>query len=76
MHEDPQLKYRNHYWVLDHPEMGPSTYDSPAYKLSKTPAQPRMPAPTLGQHMEYICKEILGMSEDEFIQLMVEGVFE
>ena len=76
MHEDPQLKHRNHYWMLDHPEMGPSTYDSPAYKLSKTPAQPRMPAPTLGQHMEFICTEILGMSNDEFIELMVEGVFE
>jgi benzylsuccinate CoA-transferase BbsF subunit len=76
LHEDPQLKHRNHYWVIDHPVMGPSTYDSPAYKLSKTPSLPRMPSPTLGQHVDYVCTQILGMGDDEFAQYLAEGVFE
>ena len=76
MHEDPQLKHRNHYWVLDHPETGPATYDSPAYKLSKTPSQVRMPAPCFGEHNAFVCTEILGMSDEDFVGLMAEGVFE
>ena len=76
MHADPQLKHRNHYWVLDHPETGPATYDSPAYKLSKTPSQARMPAPCLGEHNAFVCTEFLGMSDEEFVGLMTEGVFD
>ena len=76
LHEDPQLKHRNHYWVLDHPETGPSAYDSPAYKLSRTPSQPRMPAPCLGEHNEFVCTRLLGMSDEEFVGLMAEGIFD
>ena len=76
LHADPQLKHRNHYWVLNHPETGPATYDSPAYKLSKTPGQPRMPAPCIGEHNMFVCTELLGMSDDEFVGLMAEGIFE
>jgi len=76
LHQDPQLKHRNHYWVLDHPETGPSTHDSPAYKLSRTPSQPRMPAPCLGEHNEFVCTQLLGMSDEEFVGLMAEGIFD
>jgi len=76
LHEDPQLKHRDHYWVLDHPEMGSSTYDSPAYKLSRTPAQPRMPAPCLGEHNGFVCTQLLGMSDEEFVGLIAEGIFD
>ena len=76
LHADPQLKHRGHYWVLDHPETGPSTYDSPAPKLSRTPSQARMPAPCLGEHNQFICSEILGMSDEEFVELLGDGVFE
>lgn len=76
MHDDPQLRYRGHYWVLDHTEIGPSTYDSPAYRLSRTPAQPTMAAPCMGQHNEFVCTQLLGMSDEEFVTLLAEGVFE
>ena len=76
LHEDPQLKHRHHYWLLNHPEMGPSTYDRPAYRLSKTPSQPRMPAPCLGEHNEFVCTQLLGMSDEEFVGLIAEGVFD
>ena len=35
-----------------------------------------MPAPCLGEHTEYICTRMLGMSDNEFVELMQEGVFE
>jgi benzylsuccinate CoA-transferase BbsF subunit len=74
--EDPQLKHRHHFWYLNHPEMGLCAYDGPPFKLSETPAELRMPAPCLGEHTEYVCTQILGMSDQEFIGLLTEGVFE
>jgi hypothetical protein len=35
-----------------------------------------MAAPCLGQHNEYLCKEIPGMKDEEFVQLLNEGVFD
>jgi len=76
LHADPQLEHRNHYWVLDHTEIGPSTYDSPAFKLSRTPSQGRTAAPCMGEHTQYICSELLGISDEQFVELLTEGVFE
>ena len=33
-------------------------------------------APCLGQHNEYILKEILGMSDDEVAELLISGALE
>lgn len=74
--EDPQLGHRHHFWYLKHPEMGVCAYDGPPFKLSETPAALTMPAPCLGEHTEYVCTKILGMSDEEFIELLTEGVFE
>jgi crotonobetainyl-CoA:carnitine CoA-transferase CaiB-like acyl-CoA transferase len=35
-----------------------------------------MPAPCLGQHNEYVLKEILGMSDGEIADLVVAGALE
>lgn len=75
LHEDPQLKHRNHYLVLDHPVIGPHTHDAMSFRLSQTPAQPRLSAPLLGQHNHYVCTDILGMSEEEFREFEREGSF-
>jgi benzylsuccinate CoA-transferase BbsF subunit len=74
--QDPQLRYRNHFWNMNHREIGQFPYLGQAGALSETPAEMRMPSPCLGEHNEYVCKEILGMSEAEFDQLLIEGVFE
>ncbi|MDP7240468.1 MAG: CoA transferase, partial [Dehalococcoidia bacterium] len=72
---DPQLTHRG-YWVeLEHPEMGRHRYPAPAFTLSRTPAQLH-PSPCLGEHNEFVCRELLGLSEEEYIQLLVEGVLE
>jgi len=43
--------------------------------LSKVPCELRR-APLLGEHNEYALKEILGMSDEEIAELVVEGVIE
>jgi benzylsuccinate CoA-transferase BbsF subunit len=74
--EDPQLRERDMYWPMEHSEMGNFTHLGQSFRLSKTPARPRSPAPLLGEHTEYVCTKILGMSDAEFIDLMQKGVFE
>lgn len=73
--DDPQLRYRDFFWLLNHREIGPFHHMGQTSKLSKTPATGRMPAPCLGQHTEFVCREILGMSEGEFDKLLISGIF-
>ena len=73
--DDPQLRERHHFWMLNHVEMGLTPYDGPSFRLSQTPAEPGMPAPCLVEHNEYVCTHILNMSDEEFTELVREGVF-
>jgi benzylsuccinate CoA-transferase BbsF subunit len=75
VYEDIQLRDRNFFWVMDHCEMGEFTHLGEPAILSETPATPRMAAPCLGEHTEYICTELLGMSEEEYIDYMASGAF-
>jgi benzylsuccinate CoA-transferase BbsF subunit len=73
---DPQLRKRNIYWPMQHAEMGDFTHLGQSFQLSRTPSQPFSPSPLLGEHTEQICTEMLGMSDEDFVGLMQEGVFE
>lgn len=76
VYEDPQLKTRNLFWKMDHGEIGPFTHLGTGFELSKTPGRPYRPSPGIGEHTEYVCSEILGLSDEEFIMLLQDGVFE
>jgi len=74
IYADPQLRQRNFFWRLNHPEMGFFTHLGESFKLSKTPAEKRMPSPCLGEHTEYVCTNILGISDEKFVELLQSGV--
>ena len=71
----PQLTHRHFWWRPEHPEMGETTVFGSSYILSKTPYRILHPAPRLGEHTEYICTRFLKMTDDEFLDLFVDGVF-
>jgi len=71
---DPQLKHREHFRILEHKVIGKHSYNAPAYRLSKTPDNISKPAPCLGEDNEYIYREILGFSDEEIADLLIEGV--
>ncbi len=73
MEHDPQLKYRHFYWEQDHPELGKYRPPRQPCVLSKTPCEIRR-APLVGEHNEYAFKEILGMTDDEIAELVIEDV--
>ena len=74
LHEDPQLKLRNYFRPVSHPEMGTIYGSTGGPLLPKTPCRLGSP-PSLGEHTEYVCREILGLSDVEFVELLNEGIF-
>lgn len=76
MFSDPQLRHRKYFRQLNHPEMGTYHAHAPSYILSETPAELKLPAPCLGEHTELVCRQLLGMSDKEFIELLGENLFE
>jgi benzylsuccinate CoA-transferase BbsF subunit len=75
LEHDPQLRHRHFFWELDHPEIGKYHPYRPSFLLSKSPCELRR-APLLGEHSEYVLKEILGMSDDKIAELVIEGAVE
>jgi benzylsuccinate CoA-transferase BbsF subunit len=73
--EDPQLAHRRHFRQVEHPVVGPHLCETFAIRLSATPEHIRRSAPCLGEHSEQVCRELLGMSADEWTALASEGVF-
>lgn len=74
LEKDPQLRDREFLVSLEHPVLGTFGHPAPPYKLTGTPAQLKSP-PCIGEHTEYICTQLLGMSDVEFIELEQDGVF-
>lgn len=73
MENDLQLKYRQFYREQDHPEIGKYRPPRQPCVLSKTPCEIRR-APLIGEHNEYVFKEIIGMTDDEIAELVIEEV--
>ncbi len=76
IYNDPGLRHRGHFKTLEHPEIGKHSYEMPSCRFSFTNDVILKPSPCLGEHTEYICTKVLGMTDEEFVRLMAEGVFE
>jgi crotonobetainyl-CoA:carnitine CoA-transferase CaiB-like acyl-CoA transferase len=72
--EDSRLA--EHFWFPEHPVLGRHAVDSPAFKLSDTPARLQRPSPCLGEHTAVVLTEMLGLDADELARLTVDGVLE
>jgi len=74
--DDPQVRYREHFPLFDHLELGQCHQDDFSFRLSRTPSRQAKGVPCLGQDNEYVYCNILGLSDQEFADLLSEGVFE
>lgn len=74
--EDPQLNHYNFYREMDHPYVGKLRYYHPA-PITLSAAETEVTRPVLlGEHTDEICKEILGLSQDDIDKLRKKGVFD
>ena len=75
INNNPQLKARHFLWEIDHPG---GKFLSPAgvhFLMSKTPYEVQR-SPLLGEHNDYVFKDILGLSDEEIMQLTEDGVID
>mgnify|MGYP001079078326 FL=1 len=75
LEHDPQTRHRNVFPELGHPRLGKHHAVASPFIMSKTPCQLTR-APLLGEHNQYVLKEILGMSDEEIAELVIDGVLE
>jgi benzylsuccinate CoA-transferase BbsF subunit len=70
--EDPQLAARGHYRKVVHAEAGERIYEGPPFIMSECPVEIK-PAPLLGEHNDYVFRNILNLTEEEINEGFVEG---
>jgi benzylsuccinate CoA-transferase BbsF subunit len=74
---DPGIEARGHLVTVEHPELGPVPIEAPRFILSATPAgTPAWPGPVYGQHNDEVLRGILGMGDEEIVELIASGALE
>ena len=71
--EDPQMAHRGFFADVEHPAIGPYKTPSAAYRMSETPWEARLPAPSLGQHNAEVYGD-LGHDGRDLARLRQAGV--
>ena len=69
---DAQLASRGFFETVTHREAGSHLYPGMLWKMSETPISIRKPPPCLGEHNDYVFKQVLGMSDEEIADLEKE----
>ena len=73
LYEDPQMVARGYFEQLEQSSTGMHPYTGMMWKMKETPNGIRRPAPTLGEHNEYVFKELLGLSDSKYADLEQKG---
>ncbi len=73
--ESPQLRAREYFQEVEHPELGRSfRYPGPFAKFSESPIRYRRRPPLIGEHNREIYRGELRMSQKEFSELQERGI--
>lgn len=74
---DTHLQERQAFIVINNPEAGERfSLNSPPWRLSETPCSLNREAPAFGEHTQYVCCKLLGLSLEEVQKLADEGVLQ
>jgi len=64
VYADPHLKERGAFVKVDHPELGELQFINPPWKFSSIDITTKR-APLLGEHNDYVLKDLLGFTDEE-----------
>jgi len=70
---DPHINDRGFFEEVTQEDCGTHLYPGMMWKMSKTPSKINQPPCMVGEHNEYIYKELLGVSDEEYAELEREG---
>jgi crotonobetainyl-CoA:carnitine CoA-transferase CaiB-like acyl-CoA transferase len=74
VYSDPQLSQRPQWVELQHPEIGMMHYQRPPFLLTKTPPGPSKRDPLLAENNQYFYCDLLGLTDQEYNQLVAAEV--
>jgi benzylsuccinate CoA-transferase BbsF subunit len=75
IYQCPQLEARQYWCFKEVMELGLFPIPGEPFRLSRAPLLDKLPPPVLGEHTEFVCTKIFGMSQKEFDTLLVDGLF-
>ena len=70
---DPHLAERGFFWEITQAETGTYLYPGAPYKFRNVTLDARLPAVRLGEHNEYVWRELVGLSDEEYAELEADG---
>jgi crotonobetainyl-CoA:carnitine CoA-transferase CaiB-like acyl-CoA transferase len=73
---DPQLRARGHILYINDPRLGAIPVETTRMRFSRTPATTAWPGPDIGQHNDHVLREVLGMSDEEITELVIDEALE
>jgi benzylsuccinate CoA-transferase BbsF subunit len=73
---DEQLIHRSHFVEVEHATLGRITVEGPRFSLSRTPAEVRRSAPTLGRDNQLVLEDVLRYPADRIAELVASGALE
>ncbi|MFC1904893.1 CaiB/BaiF CoA transferase family protein [Chloroflexota bacterium] len=74
LYQDAHLAAKQFFQPVEHPEVGTYQWFSWPFRLSKVIPKPGS-APCMGEHTYYVCKELLGLSDEEFAEFAQTALF-
>jgi CoA:oxalate CoA-transferase len=73
---DPHIAGAREMFVeMEHPVVGKMKVTGNQIKMSETPVRFDLPAPTLGQHTREVLSEMIGLTEEKYLELLGKDVF-
>ncbi len=73
---DPQIAHRGHVAWVDHPELGSIPLETSRLRFSHTPPRQPVPGPAFGQHNDIVLRELLGLSDEEIVEVVLSGALD
>jgi crotonobetainyl-CoA:carnitine CoA-transferase CaiB-like acyl-CoA transferase len=72
--QNEHLRARGFWETVSSAGAGTWDMEGPVWRMSRTPAHIRMPAPMFGEHNTWVLRDLLGLPDDEIADLEFEGV--
>lgn len=73
LYEDPHMKAQQRWVHVDRPDVGAIDMLDAPWRFSETPAFVRAPWPLVGEHEDYVLREVLGLGDTEIEVLTGSG---
>ena len=74
VYDDPSVKDRGFLEAVEQPDAGVRTIPGGLWRLEETEVPKRTHSPTLGEHNDYVLREIAGLTTEEVLELEQEGI--